>query len=152
MVKRITQPTFDSIVKENMEDFSLNLPDALKEAILQLTQQGITLDNIDITGGIDMDELKSATLTVNQFSRNESVNEDTLSVALVNIRKLCSQKDKNQIRNKNIILREGCLYSLYQILKLESSSPGVITNVLETIIHLSKSDGMFDQILYLYLY
>ena len=142
MVKRITQPTFDSVVKENMEDFSLNMEDALKEAILQLTQQGITLDNIDITGGIDMDELKIAAETVNQFSKSESVNEDTLSVALANIRKLCSQKDNNQIRNKNIILREGCLYSLYQILKLQSSSSGVISNVLESIIYLSKSDGI----------
>lgn len=141
MVKRITQPTFDSVVKENMEDFSLNLEDALKEAILQLTQQGITLDNIDITGGksTDMNELKSSIDTIIQFSKNQSINEDTLFIALVNIRKLCSSKSDNQVRNKNILLREGCLYSLYEILKLNCTL--VTTNVLETIIYLTKSDG-----------
>lgn len=141
MVKRITQPTFDSVVKENMEDFSLNLEDALKEAILQLTQQGITLDNIDITGGksTDMNELKSSIDTIIQFSKNQSINEDTLFIALFNIRKLCSSKSDNQVRNKNILLREGCLYSLYEILKLNCTL--VTTNVLETIIYLTKSDG-----------
>lgn len=123
-----------------MEDFNLNLEDALKEAILQFNQQGVTLDNIDITGGVGMTDLKSSIESISSFLKKENIDEDSLSLALDKIKKLCSSKDVNHVRNRTMILQDGCLYSLYQILKCDSSSK-VIRGVLDTVIHLTKSDG-----------
>lgn len=38
--RRITQETFDAVVRENIEDFEMNSEDALKEAIEQFESQG----------------------------------------------------------------------------------------------------------------
>ena len=60
MAKRITQPTFDEAVKENMDDFELSMEDAIKDTIKQFIGQGVILDNIDTSGGVGMEELSSA--------------------------------------------------------------------------------------------
>nr|XP_054756602.1 LOW QUALITY PROTEIN: armadillo repeat-containing protein 6-like [Lytechinus pictus] len=44
--KRITQETFDAVVKENMEDFELGAEEAVADAIQQFESQGINLANI----------------------------------------------------------------------------------------------------------
>lgn len=44
--RRITQETFDAVVKENIEDFEMDAEDALKEAIEQFESQGVDLGNI----------------------------------------------------------------------------------------------------------
>ncbi|XP_072051091.1 armadillo repeat-containing protein 6-like [Amphiura filiformis] len=44
--KRITQDTFDDVVKENMEEFDMAPEEALQEAIQQFESQGVNLSNI----------------------------------------------------------------------------------------------------------
>ena len=44
--KRITQETFDEVVKENMEEFEMEPEEALQEAIQQFESQGVNLANI----------------------------------------------------------------------------------------------------------
>jgi hypothetical protein len=39
MVRVITQGTFDEVVKENMEEFSMSLEEAIKEAVEQFEAQ-----------------------------------------------------------------------------------------------------------------
>lgn len=43
MVKVITQETFDAVVKENVEEFGLELEEARKDAIQQFTAQVFSL-------------------------------------------------------------------------------------------------------------
>lgn len=38
--RRITQETFDAVVRENIEDFDMDSEDALREAIEQFESQG----------------------------------------------------------------------------------------------------------------
>ncbi len=40
---QISQETFDQTVDENIEEFGMERPEALKEAILQFTAQGILI-------------------------------------------------------------------------------------------------------------
>jgi len=46
MVKVITQETFDAVVKENIEEFGLDVEEATKDAIDQFKAQGVSLSNI----------------------------------------------------------------------------------------------------------
>ena len=50
--KRISQETFDEVVKENVEDFEMEPAAALAEAIKQFKTQGVDIKNIDTSGGI----------------------------------------------------------------------------------------------------
>ena len=49
MVKVITQETFDSVVKENVEEFGMEIAEAVKDAKEQFEKQGINLGNIVIS-------------------------------------------------------------------------------------------------------
>ncbi|KAM8851159.1 armadillo repeat-containing protein 6 [Spinachia spinachia] len=44
--RRITQETFDAVVKENMEEFEMDAEEALKEAVEQFDSQGVNLSCI----------------------------------------------------------------------------------------------------------
>lgn len=44
--KRITQDTFDAVVKENMDEFEMSAEEALADSIQQFESQGISLANI----------------------------------------------------------------------------------------------------------
>lgn len=44
--KRITQDTFDAVVKENMDEFEMSAEEALADSIQQFESQGINLANI----------------------------------------------------------------------------------------------------------
>ena len=41
-LRRITQETFDAVVKENIEEFDMNPDEALREAVEQFQSQGKT--------------------------------------------------------------------------------------------------------------
>lgn len=44
--KRITQETFDAVVKENMDDFEMDAQEAVADAVKQFESQGVNLMNI----------------------------------------------------------------------------------------------------------
>lgn len=69
-MKRISQDTFDEVVKENMEDFDMELDEAIKDAIEQFTKQGIDLSNIDKSGGKDRKEILFLIKRVEILSKN----------------------------------------------------------------------------------
>jgi hypothetical protein len=50
--RRITQETFDEVVRENMEEFGMGRPEAVADAVTQFQTQGVELANIvkDTTG------------------------------------------------------------------------------------------------------
>lgn len=49
MVKVITQETFDAVVKENIDDFGMEMAEAVREAKEQFEKQGVNLGNIVIS-------------------------------------------------------------------------------------------------------
>ena len=49
MVKVITQETFDDVVKENVEEFGMEMAEAVRDAKEQFEKQGINLGNIVIS-------------------------------------------------------------------------------------------------------
>ncbi len=49
MVKIITQETFDAVVKENVEEFDMEMAEAVRDAREQFEKQGINLGNIVIS-------------------------------------------------------------------------------------------------------
>lgn len=49
MVKVITQETFDAVVKENVDEFGMEMAEAIKDAREQFEKQGINLGNIVIS-------------------------------------------------------------------------------------------------------
>ena len=49
MVKVITQETFDAVVKENVDEFGMDIAEAVKDAREQFEKQGINLGNIVIS-------------------------------------------------------------------------------------------------------
>jgi hypothetical protein len=59
-LKRITQETFDEVVKENEEEFEMDRAEALAEAVKQFKSQGVSLENIDVTGGVGRAEVEAA--------------------------------------------------------------------------------------------
>eukprot|EP00163_Fabomonas_tropica_P029543 TRINITY_DN6364_c0_g1_i1.p1 TRINITY_DN6364_c0_g1~~TRINITY_DN6364_c0_g1_i1.p1 ORF type:complete len:490 (+),score=104.01 TRINITY_DN6364_c0_g1_i1:56-1525(+) len=50
-VKRITQDTFDSVVKENIDDFDMTPEEAIADAVSQFESQGVDLSTISKTYG-----------------------------------------------------------------------------------------------------
>ena len=58
--KRISQNTFDEVVRENVEEFDMDSNEALKDAINQFIKQGVDLTRIDTTGGIGRKEMLDA--------------------------------------------------------------------------------------------
>lgn len=44
--KQITQETFDAVVQENMEEFEMDLHEAVQDAIDQFKTQGVDMSNL----------------------------------------------------------------------------------------------------------
>jgi S-adenosylmethionine:tRNA-ribosyltransferase-isomerase (queuine synthetase) len=47
VAKRITQETFDEVVKENVEEFEMDEKEAIAEAVKQFESQGVSLANVE---------------------------------------------------------------------------------------------------------
>ena len=44
--KRITQETFDGVVRENVEEFEMDLDEAVEDAVKQFQSQGVDLSSV----------------------------------------------------------------------------------------------------------
>lgn len=44
--KQVTQETFDEVVRENMEEFEMDLHEAVQDAVDQFKTQGVDLSNL----------------------------------------------------------------------------------------------------------
>ena len=56
-MSRISQQTFDDVVRENKDDFDMSDKEALADAISQFEKQGVDLSYIDKTGGVGQEEV-----------------------------------------------------------------------------------------------
>lgn len=73
--KQITQETFDAVVRENMEEFEMDLHEAVQDAVDQFKTQGVDMSNLITTYVKDADtgDLKHCNPV-----KGEAVKNDTL--------------------------------------------------------------------------
>ena len=78
--RAITQETFDEVVQENVEDFEMELKEAIADACLQFMKQGVNLNNIIKT---------EAHFNV----KNKDVSDHVVTIALTTVKDAVVAKD-----------------------------------------------------------
>ena len=153
--KQVTQEYFDTIVKENVEEFSMTLEEALSDAIEQLKSQNIDLTNIVKFGSQEIDQLTNSISKLESFqevTNDEQINEirqaiDTLKEKFLkdlSFRVLATKKSKaNEIFIKFLqkfqlkieFIREFIqMYTLY----LTNQTDVLDLDAIKTLISLTK--------------
>lgn len=103
MAKKISQDTFDNVVKENIIDFELDADQAQKETIDQFKAQGVDLTNIIINfrynGNTGRPILYEAVEQLCAFQRNNS-NDDDLVDLLSTLTDECQTSVAHRIVSK----------------------------------------------------
>jgi len=74
MVKVVTQETFDSYVRENMEEFEMSKEEAIQEAKDQLLAQGVNMSNL-VMGLEEDSEVVKAVAALKRLSVGTAANE-----------------------------------------------------------------------------
>jgi len=141
MVRVISQETFDSVVKENMDDFGLEKEEAIKEAISQFESQGVNLANIITSNTSHQDHLVVNALK--KLSMNESENsEDEIIEACKSIGSECSKG----LAEKMVATKEGAYDKLIEITINEDKSESARNEALAALAALLDTNpDPFDQ-------
>ena len=149
-LKRISQETFDDVVRENIEDFAMESKEALDEAIKQFKSQKVDLALIDLSGGIGRAEMEDAMKVLKEMAtNNEEFDAKNCSVKvkhspaeiLAVVKKVEMLCDKNItgdlfIRNRAMMNPEG-LNSL-QLLLEPNFDADLLIAVVSLLNNLSK--------------
>ncbi len=132
---KISQETFDEVVRENVEDFEQEPAAAIADAVSQFRKQGVDLSNIDTSGGIGRQEMidSIASLDVNIKTKAPA---EVLLANLMEIRSLCSKSNAMSSRNKSLT-SEKALNNLHLLMEPRQDSE-VLIQTLELIDDLSK--------------
>jgi hypothetical protein len=138
MARRISQQTFDDVVKENIEEFEMEKDEAVKEAIAQFRKQGIDLSNIDLTGGEGRQQLLDAIATVQNTSIRtaDAAQLGTLLSAVQEIGAVCDKSHACSRRNLLIMEEEGGFNALQWHLDPNEHTT-VVAQVLKVLADLS---------------
>ena len=110
--RRITQETFDEVIKENVDEFEMSPQEALEEAIKQFTSQGVSLVNIDTSGGVGRQEM------LDELGRLQGAGADcdTLASALQALSLLCDASHAMGARNRMLLVtHKGSLNALHAL-------------------------------------
>jgi hypothetical protein len=142
MEKRISQETFDGVVKENVEEFDMPLKEAIADAVQQFLSQGVNLESIDTTGGVGKAELDAAIEGVKAFAASKSGGEAAVVAQLELLSALCDDKNEFSKRNTAAVLSSGCYNSLHTLMDSRCSSALLVAN-LSLIATVCKTSGVF---------
>lgn len=144
MSKRISQSTFDEVVKENIDEFDMALEDAINDAINQFKSQGVDLISIDITGGIGREECLTYINDIINISNNNNSNilndEDIIKLnnSLKSLSELCSDKCQYMSRNLYLMIPYGCINALHNLMIPEQNKT-ILVNIFQLLIIISKN-------------
>ncbi len=141
--KRISQSTFDDVVRENVEDFEMPPAEALQEAISQLRTQGVDLANLDLTGGIGRQELLEALSTLIRLAQSASSwvsSQKDIMHVLQRLRKFCDQNHILNERNIMLAKEKGGVNALHLLLDI-GQSEDVVIMVCDYLTELSTASG-----------
>ncbi|KAG6799120.1 armadillo repeat-containing protein 6 [Apis mellifera caucasica] len=129
MVRVISQETYDEVVHENMEQFSMTPEEAIEDAVKQLEAQGIDLSNI-IKDLILNDDNELITSCLNQI--NIAIEDQNYGNIHHTLDKLRIQLDKD-IARRVYAGRNGAYNSLIKLMKACLNNGTVIKAALKTI-------------------
>lgn len=140
--KRISQATFDDVVRENVEEFEMEKEAALAEAVAQFEKQGVDLTNIDTTGGIGRQELMDSLLVLQSIARNSGLEKEKAAAlkALGDIQAMCSKQNAYYKRNIMVIEDEGGMNSFLFHLDPEEH-PQVLLKTAQVLTELCDQHG-----------
>jgi hypothetical protein len=139
--RRITQETFDDVVKENIDEFDMEPKDALLDAINQFGKQGVDLSNIDVSGGVGREEAIAAIAALVQISTEPtSLSPDRASPVLAEIEELCGERHELFKRNQNLLMTQGGVNALHALLDHDTNDH-VLVAVCNLINLVSKANG-----------
>eukprot|EP00294_Goniomonas_avonlea_P001145 CAMPEP_0114560764 /NCGR_PEP_ID=MMETSP0114-20121206/11634_1 /TAXON_ID=31324 /ORGANISM="Goniomonas sp, Strain m" /LENGTH=532 /DNA_ID=CAMNT_0001746333 /DNA_START=26 /DNA_END=1625 /DNA_ORIENTATION=- len=106
MAKRISQDTFDDVVKENMEDFDMPLEEALVDAVAQFEAQGVDLSSIVKSGIAANHPVVDALVQIKKLLEGpaEEATEDAFCACLNTIASECGSAEGRAIAStKNAV-------------------------------------------------
>lgn len=129
MVRVISQETYDEVVHENMEQFSMTPEEAIEDAVKQLEAQGVDLSNI-IKDLILNDDNELITSCLNQI--NIAIEDQNYGNIHHTLDKLRIQLDKD-IARRVYAGRNGTYNSLIKLMKACLNNGTVIKAALKTI-------------------
>lgn len=159
MVKVITQETFDAVVKENVEEFGLELEEARKDAIKQFIAQGVDLTNIVTDGPTEGDQTHTIVVALQNLSKlleNAAPDDAEVMTFLRELETQCNidlahriMAEKNGAfpiivqclkRNQNnLSLKEQCLKSMASLIQ---GYPDLVTHEgIELLCNLLEEDS-----------
>lgn len=145
MVKVITQETFDAVVKENVEEFEMELEEARKDAIQQFIAQGVDLTNIVTNGPGEGGQTHTIVVTLTNLSKqldNEVLEDAEVMKSLEELETECNidlahriMAEKNgafplivrclKHYQKNSDLRDQCLKTMASLIQ---GYPDIVTH------------------------
>ncbi|XP_057370996.1 armadillo repeat-containing protein 6-like [Daphnia carinata] len=159
MVKVITQETFDAVVKENVEEFGLELEEARKDAIKQFIAQGVDLTNIVTDGPTEGDQNHTIVVALQNLSKlleNAAPDDAEVMTFLKELETQCNidlahriMAEKNgafpiivqclKRYQNNLSLKEQCLKSMASLIQ---GYPDLVTHEgIELLCNLLEEDS-----------
>jgi hypothetical protein len=139
MSRKISQETFDDVVRENMEEFDMESKEALADAISQFNKQGVDLSSIDISGGIGRQEVLDAIVSLNRSVSDKKSDVEVIE-SIQSVTKLCAKDHEYSARNRIFVMNNGGVNSLHLLID-PSVSVDVLKSAVEFLDDLSKSTG-----------
>lgn len=113
--KQISQETFDAVVRENVEEFEMDLGEAIQDAKEQFKTQGVDLSNLITSYIVDPDtgDLKHTNPVKDALDKiKESLQQDELEPLLQGLKILSLECSKSE-NNRKFAASKGALYLLY---------------------------------------
>jgi hypothetical protein len=138
--KKISQETFDEVVRENVEDFEMGDPEALADAIDQFNKQGVDLTAIDTSGGVGREEIMDAIKELERCSKEPSAGSAATLAALAGVVLLCDKAHAMQARNRVYMMSQGGVNALH-VLFDDKQEETVLVKTMELLDDLSRSSG-----------
>jgi DNA polymerase III delta prime subunit len=142
MSRKISQETFDDVVRENMEEFDMESKEALADAISQFNKQGVDLSSIDISGGIGRQEVLDAIAALNDSVSGKKADAEVIE-SIQAVAKLCAKDHEYSARNRIFVMNNGGVNSLHLLID-PSVSVDVMKSAVDFLDDLSKSTGEYS--------
>mmetsp|Transcript_33906 Transcript_33906/g.74672 ORF Transcript_33906/g.74672 Transcript_33906/m.74672 type:complete len:552 (-) Transcript_33906:1013-2668(-) len=136
--KKISQETFDEVVRENVEDFEMGDAEALADAIDQFNKQGVDMSAIDSSGGVGREEIMEAIKELERCSKDASAGSAATLAALEGVAALCDKAHAMQARNRLFMLSQGGVNALH-VLFDDKQEEGVLVRTMHLLDDLSRS-------------
>ena len=149
--KKVSQQTFDDIVKENMVEFDMEQKEAIEDAVKQMTSQNVNLSDIDLSGGVGREEVVDCVSTIVNLShsfatttKNEKLSSKMTMIMIENLTKLISlcNESTNEMSKRNTVIvhTNGGLNALLGLL-IPQIDKNILIKVMTLLEIISSNNG-----------